>query len=465
MHKNQNIVGSAALTSALLPLLPLLLSAGCANFAPPYEQPAPAVPRAAPAPAAAIDELGWRSFLTEARLRRTVELALANNRDLRVAALNVQRARAQYQVTDAQRLPNVSVGGSATRSDRGTNLSASVGMAGFELDFFGRIRNLSDAALQDYLATDESRRSVQIGLVAETAHAWLALAADLERERLIKDTLANRQRLYELNRRMHELGAIAGLALAQAQAGVESARLDAANAALAVEQDRHALELLVGAALPAELAPHVGDAITHASVLVEVPAGVPSELLQRRPDVRAAEHRLQGAHFDIGAARAARFPRIALTASAGSASSSLSGLFSGGSGSWSFGPSISLPIFDGGASRANVEAAKVGREVALAEYDKAVQTAFREVADALAVRASLAERQAAQAALVETTRRQLRLAEAQYRAGGTSQLELLDAERSLYAAEQQLIALRLAEQGNRIALYRTLGGGWNDVSD
>ncbi|MCX2860901.1 efflux transporter outer membrane subunit [Paucibacter sp. PLA-PC-4] len=455
-----------ALFRSRWPILALSALVGCANLAPTYTRPDLAVPasRQSPVQAPAKDaaELSWRTFFDDQRLLRSVELALANNRDLRVAALNVERARAQYRITDAARLPTVNAGVSASRSDNGSSLSASLSLAGYELDLFGRVKNLSESALQSYLATAESRRSVQISLVAEVANAWLTLSADLERQRLARQTLETRQRGLALNQRMHELGAITGLALTQAQTAVDSARVDIANYATLIEQDRNALNLLLGAALPDELLPRGDEGGAAISLLVELPAGVPSSVLQRRPDVRAAEHQLQASHSDIGVARAERFPRISLTASAGSASRELSGLFKSGSGSWSFGPSLSLPIFDGGASRTAVQVAELNRQVALAEYDKSVQTAFREVADALAVRATLGERLAAQTSLNAGAERQLRLAEAQFRAGSTTQLEVLDAQRSLYSSQQALIALRLAEQSNRITLYKVLGGGWKD---
>ena len=439
----------------------LALLGGCANFAPSYTRPLPAVPAPGLPAAQQAAELGWREFFSDARLRELIALTLANNRDLRVAALNVQRARVQYRVQDASTLPNLNAGASLSRSQDGNSASVQLGLAAFELDFFGRIKNLSEAALQQTFASDESRRSVQISLVAEAANAWLTLAADLERQRLAEQTLATRRQSFDLNSRRHQLGAISGLVLVQSQTAVDQARVDVASSGAQVEQDRHALELLVGAAVPAELLPGSTDMAT-VSALVELPAGVPSSVLQGRPDVLAAEHQLRAAHADIGAARAAMFPRIALTGSAGTGSRELSGLFKSGSTSWSFGPSISLPIFDGGASRAQLEASKIAREIALAQYDKTVQSAFREVADALSLRASLAERLAAQSSLNEASARQLRLAEAQFRVGSTSQLEVLDAQRSLYAAQQGLINLRLAEQANRITLYRVLGGGWKE---
>ena len=438
---------------------------GCANFAPRYTRPEAAVPVAGqPAAQDAAQDAAtvpWRDFVNDARLRQTIAVGLANNRDLRVAALNVQRARAQYRVQDAVSLPQLNASAGLSRSGAGNNIGNSatinLGLSAFELDLFGRVKNLSESALQATFASAETRRSVQINLVAELAKAWLNLAADQALQRLAQQTLDSRQRSQDLNTRRHELGGITGLALSQTQSALASARLDVANAAAQVEQDRHALELLAGAAVPAELLP--GDSLAAPTALVDLPEGVSSSVLQRRPDVLAAEHQLQAAHADIGAARAAMFPRIALTAAAGSSSDALSGLFKAGSRAWNFGPSISLPLFDGGASQATLDASRIGREIAWAQYDRAVQVAFREVADALSVRASLAQRLAAQASLNVATERQLRLAEALFRAGGSTQLDVLDAQRSFYAAQQGQIALRLAEQTNRITLYKVLGGG------
>ena len=443
----------------LLPLVALLL-AGCVNLAPDYRQPAPAIPPGASASVPAQDpsQLGRSDFFVDARLRATVELALAHNRDLRVSMLNVQRARAQSRIQDAARLPGLDASAGASRSNNGTSLSVGLGLSAFELDLFGRVRNLSVAALQSYFATDEGRRSAEISLVAEVANAWLMLAADLERQRLAGQTLDTRRSSLALDERRHALGAITGLALAQSQSLVDSSRLEIARYAAQVEQDRHALDLLLGMALPAELLPASEQNLADISRLVDLPAGVPAELLQRRPDVLQAEHQLRGSVAQIGVARAAFFPRISLTASAGTASRELSGLFK--SGSWSFGPSASLPIFDGGANAAALDSARLDRDIALAQYDKAVQTAFREVADALSVRASLAERLDAQRALVANAERQLSLAQALHRAGSTGMLEVLDAQRSLYAAQQSLIDLRLTEQSNRLDLYKVLGGGW-----
>jgi len=430
---------------------------GCVNFAPGYNRPEPAVSVAGEPAAQDAAAVPWRDFVRDAGLRRTIELGLANNRDLRVAALNVQRVRAQFRVHDALTLPQINASAGFNRSQLGNSASVNLGLSAFELDLFGRVKNLSESALQATFASAETRRSVQISLVAELSNAWLSLAADQALQRLAEQTLESRQRSQDLNTRRHALGAITGLALSQTQSALESARLDVANAAAQVEQDRHALTLLAGAAVPADLLP--SERFFAPTVLVDLPGGVPSSVLQRRPDVLAAEHQLRAAHADIGAARAAMFPRIALTAAAGSSSDALSGLFKSGGRAWNFGPSISLPLFDGGASQATLDASRIGREIALAQYDRTVQVAFREVADALSVRASLAQRLTAQAALNVATERQLQWAEALFRAGGSSQLDVLDAQRAFYAAQQGQIALRLAEQTNRITLYKVLGGG------
>jgi outer membrane protein, multidrug efflux system len=440
----------------------LMVLTGCTNLAPGYTRPEAAVPHAEPSASSDASTLDWRAFFSNERLRGTVALALVNNRDLRVAALKVDKARAAFQVTDAGRLPTVTAGANATKTQSSSSKNLQLALSSFEIDLFGRVKNLSESAQQSLFATAETRRSTQISLVAEVANAWLALAADLERQRLAQQTLESRQRTLELTHRQYALGAITGLALAQAQTAMESARVDAAAYPATIAQDSNALELLLGAALPPTLQPTADDAQATVSALVDLPAGVPSSVLLQRPDVLAAEHALIASHADIGAARAALFPTISLTASAGRSSSALSDLFKGGNGVWSYGPSISLPIFDGGASRASLRSAEVSREIALATYDKTVQTAFGEVADALAVRATLAERMAAQQALNVSTARQLQLAQAKYSAGSTTMLDVLDAQRSLYAAQQSMISLLLAEQSNRITLYKVLGGGWKN---
>ncbi len=445
------------------------------NLAPQYTQPAAPIPTAWPGGVPGQDETplaGWRDFLQDERLRALVAQALLHNRDLRVAALNIERAQAIYGITNAATLPSVDAGASATRArtpgglttsgrpNIGNTFRADLGFTAYEIDFFGRVRNLSDAALEDFFATEQTRRSAQISLVAAVAQAWLQLATDQQRLALARETLQSQQNSYDLIRQAHALGAQSGVALAQAQTTVQTARGQVAVFDSLVEQGRNALALLVGATPAPELLPSGG--VAQASLLPEPPAGLPSSVLQQRPDVLAAEHGLRAAHFDIGAARAAFYPRISLTGSAGLASPSLGSLFEAGSRAFSFGPSIRLPIFDGGENRNSLRAAEVQRDIQLAQYEKTLQVAFREVADALAERRTLAERLAAQRDLVAASTRSFDLAQALFKGGGGSYLEVLDAQRALYAAQQTLISLQATEQGNRITLYKVLGGGWSE---
>jgi len=463
----------AAMASAVL--------SGCINLAPAYETPASPVPQALPsggasgANAVAPLDVSWRDFFVDKQLQGVIELALANNRDLRVAALNIERARAQYGIARAGLFPTVEAGAGGSRSRTPGSLSTSgearissqysadLGMTAYELDLFGRVRNLGESALQSYFQTEETRRSTQISLVASVATAWLQLAADEQRLALARSTLESQRKSYDLIQRSHALGSQSGLALAQSQSTVEAARADAAAFDSLVEQDRNALALLVGTTPPAELLPTT--AMTEAAQLLVPPAGLSSNVLQQRPDVRAAEHALRASNADIGAARAAFFPRIALTASAGTASSTLSGLFTSGSKTWSFAPSISVPIFDGGANRSNLKVAEAQQKIQLATYEKTVQTAFREVADALAERRTLAERLDAQRSLLGATSRSFELSQSLFRSGASSFLDVLDAQRAHYAAQQTLIGLQLTEQTNRLTIYRTLGGGWSEGAD
>ena len=450
------------------PLLAVFaLLAGCINLAPEYERPQAPVaeqwlPGATPKGQVAAD-IQWQQFFTDSRLAQLQTLALANNRDLRVASLNIEKAQAQYRIQRAASFPGIdaSVSGSSSRANSSTShsYSAELGLSSYEVDVFGRVKNLQDEALQSYLALTETRRSTQISMVAEVGTAWLTLAADNERLKLAQETLTSQQSTYELTQRSHGLGGSSGLAVSEAQTTVESARVDVAEYASQVLQDQNALRLLVGSDIPASLLP--GDSLESAAMLVQVPAELPSTLLQRRPDVLAAEHTLMSANIDIGAARAAFFPSITLTAGAGSASTSLSSLFKAGSGAWSFAPSVSLPIFDAGSNRATLDSAKVEREIQAQTYQLTLQTAFKEVADALAVRSTLDQRLSAQQALSEASRKSYELSDALYRSGSQSFLEALVSQRSLYSAEQDLITLRLAEQSNRVTLYKVLGGGWN----
>lgn len=450
----------------------LVGTTGCATLAPAVpeadagvavEWPIP--PVAAPsddAATATTADIGWREVYRDPRLAGVIDLALRNNRDLRIAALNVERARSYHRIQRADRLPSVGgsvalerVGGDVPRSDTYT---AGVGVADFELDLFGRVRNLSQAALERYLASEEARGTVQIGLVAEVAGAWIALAADRELQRLADATLQAYETSLALTEKRHALGAVSSLDLQQSRVQVEAARADAARYAGQVAQDLNALNLLAGAMVPESLLPERIESAL--ATLVTPPDGLPSDVLLRRPDVRAAEHQLRAANADIGAARAAFFPSIRLTGSVGSASSELSDLFSGGTGLWSFMPSIQVPIFQGGRLRAALGVAQADRDIALAQYEKAIQAAFRDTADALALAGTLDAQRRAQEALVAAATQAHALSKARYEAGQDSFLQWLDAQRTLYGAQQGLVATRLAEQANRIALYRALGGGW-----
>ena len=451
---------------------------GACSMMPAYERPVAPVPAslpqtqqsAGPVSAQAVDSAAWADYFADERLRGVIALALDNNRDLRIAALNIERARAQYGIQRADLLPSIAVSGgqSAQRVPGDLNMSgepaisrqysANLGFASYELDFFGRVRSLEEQALQVYLGTEEARRSAQVSLVAEVANAWLRLAADRERLALARSTLETRQQSVTLVRRSLELGAVSALDLNQAETLLQTARADAARYAALVAQDENALALLVGAAVPAGLQPPaLDDSVAAVPVL---PADLSSEVLVRRPDVAQAERALMAANASIGAARAAFFPRITLTASAGTASSTLDGLFDAGSGAWSFVPQIRIPIFEAGRLQASLDVAEIQRDINVAQYEKAIQSAFREVADALAERAPLAEQLAARQALVQATQRSFELSEARYKGGVDSYLNLLDAQRSLYGAQLELIGTRLSDAVNRVALYKALGGGW-----
>ena len=465
--------------STLTTLAASLTLAGCMNLAPAYDTPAAPVPDTVSTDAAADPAVASAESLTQAQaltwvqapaLQQVLALALSHNRDLKIAWANIEKARAQYGVQRADQLPTIAASGQASRSRSNSNsaanaaitsnqFSAQIGFTSYELDLWGRVRNLNDAALQQFLQTTVNQRSVEITLLADVANAWLTLAADQARLQLAQDTLSARRKAFELTQRMHALGATSGLVLAQNQTTVDSARADVAAYASQVEQGRNALQLLVGGPLPAALLPPpLDNAMPPSAALLALPTPLPSSLLLARPDILAAEHSLRAATANIGAARAALFPSISLTASAGSASRELSGLFDGGSGTWSFAPQIRLPIFDAGRNQANVRVAEANQQLALAQYEKTVQTAFREVADALAERAHWSERLDAQTSLVAATQKALTLSEARFNAGADNYLTVLDAQRSLYAAQQTHISLRLAEQVNRITLYKVLGG-------
>ncbi|WP_313604018.1 efflux transporter outer membrane subunit [Comamonas jiangduensis] len=451
------------------------------NLAPTYQQPAGMVPDTVVAQAgvpvqaseAALSYAQAQAWIQSPQLREVVALALSHNRDLRVALDNMEKARAQYGITRADLLPSITAQGQGTRSRTSAELNpagqssvneqytAQLGFTSYEIDFWGRVRNLSEAGLQAFLQSEGNQRNVQIGLVADVSNAWLTLAADMARLQLAQDTLASREKAYALTKRMFEIGSTSGLVLAQNLSTVETARVDVAAYTSQVARDRNALQLLVGGAVPAELLPSVQTlAVNDANnlALLPVPQALPSSVLLQRPDVQAAEHNLRAMNANIGAARAALFPSITLTGSVGSGSRELDALFGGGTSTWSFMPQIKLPIFEGGRLRAGVQVAEANQRIALSQYEKAVQTAFKEVADALADRAQWGERLGAQTGMVLATQKAFDLSEARFQAGVDNYLTVLDAQRSLYAAQQTLISLRLSEQINRVTLWKALGG-------
>jgi len=416
-------------------------------------------------------EVPWKEFFTDKNLQAVIELALANNRDLRIAALNVEKVQALYRIQRSQlyptvdvsatgdlyRLPKTSTFGSFNVPKATTVEQYSVGaVASWELDFFGRVRSLKRAALEQYLATDETRSAAQISLVATVANSYLALAADRENLRLSQTTFEAQKTSYDLIQKSRDAGIANDLDLRQAQSQVEAARADIAHYSGQVALDQNALNLLAGATVPANLLP---NELAPDSSLKEISAALPSEVLLRRPDILSAEHQLKSAYANIGAARAAFFPRIALTASSGLMSSDLSKLFKGDSQTWSFAPQIAVPLFDAGARRANLKATNTDRDMAVAAYERSIQSAFREVSDSLALRATLSEQQAAQQALVNALDETFRLSDARYKAGIDSYLTVLVAQQSFYRAQQNLVNVRVGRMANLVTLYKVLGGG------
>ncbi|MBI1921886.1 MAG: AdeC/AdeK/OprM family multidrug efflux complex outer membrane factor [Geobacter sp.] len=453
--------------------------AGCATMAPKYEQPASPVPAVWPSGPAykettakadkPVADIPWQEFFVDEKLCKLIAQALENNRDLRVAILNIERSRAQYRIrrsdlfpkVDAtaaasfQRVPeDLSSTGKATTVDQ---YSVNLGVSSYELDLFGRVRSLKDQALEQYLATGQARRSVQISLVSEVAADYLTLAADRERLQLAKETLANQQESYKLTRSRFEAGVSSALDLHQAQTIVDAARVDIARYTSLVAQDENALNVVVGSPVPSELLPStLSESLT---AMKDIAPGLPSDVLLRRPDILQAENLLQGANANIGAARAAFFPRITMVSSVGFGSDELAGLFASGSFAWSFAPRITVPIFTAGANQANLKVAEVDRDIAIAQYEKAIQTAFREVADALAQRGTIDDQLSAQQSLTDATAESHKLSQARYEKGVDSYLQVLDSQRSLYGAQQNLISTRLTRLANLVTLYRVLGGG------
>jgi multidrug efflux system outer membrane protein len=470
--------------------LAALLLSGCATMAPKYERTAAPVPAtfptgdaypAASAPATPAVDLGWRAFFTDPKLKTVIAQALANNRDLRVAILNIQEARQQYRIQGAAELPTINGTASATYehtpSDvalgsigsafKGFNVpkdgigfqeyAASLGISDYELDLWGRVRSLSKQALEQYLSTVEARRETEITLVSEVATDYLTYAADVQKLKVAKDTLASDQASYDLTVAKFKAGVASELDVRQAETALEQARSAIATYTTQTAQDVNALTLVVGATVDPALLPTGQD--DSLSTLPDVPAGLTSAVLLSRPDVLEAEHTLKSYNANIGAARAAFFPTVSLTTSTGGASINLTHLFNANNGSWTFQPNISLPIFDGGANLARLRYAKAEKAVAVAQYEKTIQTAFREVADALAQRGTVDDLLASQARLTNAASKALTLSTARYQRGSDTYVNVLSAQLNLYTAQQSQITARLTRASNLVALYRTLGGG------
>jgi multidrug efflux system outer membrane protein len=441
-----------------------------------YKQPPPPVPSAwnadlpegKSAGGAAPADLHWPDFFLDDNLRQVVKLALENNRDLRIAALNVEKAQAQFRIQRANQFPRVNAGatGDSYRvpRDMATNdkaytyetMQIGVQVSSWEADLFGRVRSLKQQALEQYLATEQGRISTQLALVSSTAAAYLTLGADCDSLRLAQATLDAQKATYDLVRQTRDKGIKSDLDLSEAQSQVEAAQVDVVKYTSLRTLDENALNLLVGAPVSEKLLP---GKLCSDEAFKDVVAGLPSEVLLRRPDIASAEHQLKAAYANIAAARAAFFPTISLTGGGGITSSALSQLFSPRAATWAFAPQITLPIFDAGTRKANYRLAELDRDTAVAQYEQAIQAAFREVSDSLNQRASLLEQQTAQQALVNTLGVTYRLTEARYKAGVDNYLNVLVAQRSLYAGQQNLVNIRFLRLGNLVTLYKVLGGG------
>jgi multidrug efflux system outer membrane protein len=452
---------------------------GCAGMAPEYKRPEAPVPSDWPAGPAYKDSaagpgetnppvITWREFFINEQLQKLIALALENNRDLRIAALNIERSQALYRIQRADAFPELNASGKALAQRVPESLSSTgqamtvhqysldLGISAYELDLFGQVRSLKDRALEQFFATKEARRSVQISLVAEVANNYMTLAADKDRLKIANDAFANQQESYNLIKSRFEAGASSELDLSQAQTSVDSARVDISRFTNQVAQDENALALVVGSSVPADLLP---SGLSEVAEMKDIRPGLPSDVLQLRPDIMESEHLLKAANANIGAARAAFFPSITLTTSVGLSSDQLSSLFKEGAGTWSFAPQITLPIFNAGKNRAGLKTAEIDRKIFIAQYEKVIQRAFREVADALAQRGTINDQLNAQKSLTEAASRSYILSEARYSKGIASYLNVLDAQRSLYNAQQGLISVRLSRLINSAALFKALGGG------
>ena len=457
---------------------------GACSMIPAYERPAapvatdwPALNGAAVSTSATpAADIAWQSFFSDARLRQLIAVALKNNRDLRVAVLNIEQARAQFQIRRADQYPTVNLAATGSRqpgaraangdSTIASTYTAGLAVTAYELDFFGRVASLKEQALAQYLATEEGRKTAQISLVASVANTYLSLLADHELLAITQQTLVTREESYRLSKLRFDNGVTSELDLRQAESLTEAARVSLAQLVRQRALDENALTLLIGQPITPDLAVVLpaGKGLADVPMMADVPVGLPSDVLVGRPDIRQAEQQLLAANANIGAARAAFFPRISLTTSVGSASSSLSGLFKSGSWGLAIAPQLLLPIFDAGRNQAGLGVANAGRDIAVAQYEKSIQTAFREVADALAGQATLGEQLRAQQAQATAEAVRFKLADLRYKNGIASSLDTLDAQRSLFSVQQALVQTRLAQLQSQVTLYKTLGGGSKDTA-
>lgn len=462
MQKVWSISGRSIAVSALA----LALTA-CQSMRGPEPVAQASIPEAfvAQASGTSIAEQGYKDFFADQRLLQVIDLALANNRDLRTATLNIQRAQQQYQISENNQLPTIGASGSAIRqvspstdpNNPYSTFQVGLGVTAYELDFWGRVRSLKDNALDSYLATASARDATQISLISQVAQAWLNYSFANANLKLADQTLKAQLDSYNLNKKRFDVGIDSEVPVRQAQISVETARNDVANYKTQITQAKNLLNLLVGQQVPNNLLP--SQRVTRISNATALSAGLPSDLLNNRPDIRSSEYQLSATGANIGAAKAQLFPTISLTGSAGYASTDLSNLFKTGGFAWSLGPSLNLPIFDWGTRKANVKISETDQQIALSSYEKSIQSAFREVNDALATRQNIGDRLTAQRRLVDATNTTYKLSNARFRAGIDSFLTVLDAQRSSYAAEQGLLLLEQANLNNQVEVYKTLGGG------
>lgn len=449
----------------------LLALTGCSSMAPDYERPAMPVPQSignAAATAEAVPALQWKQVFIDTRLQQVIATALAHSRDLRVSLLNVEKAQAQYRIQSVSLYPSVAATASQSNARSAVTSGGhvqsqtthagglSVGFTSWELDLFGRVRSLKNEALENYLALAETGRSTRLSLVAQVASNWLTVGAYEERLALAQQTLQSQRKTLMLTQNKHQFGVASAVDVSQVQTSVESARADVASYTTALAQARHALDLVVGAHVGEELLPQLTG--NEGVALAAVPQSLPSTALLQRPDVMAAEHSLKAANADIGAARAAFFPKISLTVAMGQGSNTLGNLFDSGTRTWSFVPSISLPIFNAGSLKASLDVSEIQKNIDVAQYERSIQNAFSEVADAMSARKNMTEQLDAQQALVKASQTSYELSDARWRNGVNSYLQALDAQRSLYSARQSLITLKLSDALNRVTLYKVLGG-------